>query len=220
MTDEARQKAQNRLRWRPQSMICGLVAALLLASLRRGEGWAQQIARIHSPTACRLASSARLCRRPSVVHHPLACVESGAPGGDSGAGAGAGSSALARLIAKARFTAIESWRQQEAEGEGGGGKQRSASGGTSWADGSWLNKTLERELVAMMNSTYAYDAIFTWLRSSPGPLYVEPWESTEAYIVMHHTADRLQGMVLLTGSKVLCRTLVGKFEVVQLLGCL
>jgi hypothetical protein len=37
---------------------------------------------------------------------------------------------------------------------------------------------------------------------------------------MHHTADRLQGMVLLTGSKVLCRTLVGKFEVVQLLGCL
>ncbi len=60
----------------------------------------------------------------------------------------------------------------------------------------------------------------TFMRSSPGPLYVEPWESTEASIVMHHTADRLQGMVLLTGSKVLCRTLVGKFEVVQLLGCL
>jgi len=201
-------------------MLCGLVAALFLGHGPKAEAWAQQIVRIHSPTACRLASSARLCRRPSVVHHPLACVEPGAQGGDAGAGAGAGS-ALAALIAKARFTAIESWRQQEAEGEGGEGKQRSASGGTSWADGSWLNKTLERELVAMMNSTYAYDATFTWLRSSPGPLYVELWESAEASIVLHIIpASMTMALPWLrpTGSKVLCRTLVGKLEVVQLLG--
>ena len=59
-------------------------------------------------------------------------------------------SALSALIEKATFTAHESWRRQEIT-EAGNQGARSASGGTSWADGSWLDPDLEKELVTMLN---------------------------------------------------------------------
>ena len=60
-------------------------------------------------------------------------------------------SALSALIDKATFIVAESWRRNEAKGDEESGSSRSASGGTSWADGSWLDAGLEKELVSMMN---------------------------------------------------------------------
>ena len=57
-------------------------------------------------------------------------------------------SALSALMERAHFTARESWRRQESNGEM---ESRSASGGTSWADGSWLAPDLEKELISMLN---------------------------------------------------------------------
>lgn len=70
-------------------------------------------------------------------------------------------------------------------------------------------------------STYHHDAAFAWLESSPDPLYVELWQSADVSIVLHlipaQSTMRLPWLRP-TGSKVLCRTLFGKLEVVQLLG--
>jgi len=60
-------------------------------------------------------------------------------------------SALSALIDKATFIVAESWKRNEAKGDEESGSSRSASGGTSWADGSWLDAGLEKELVSMMN---------------------------------------------------------------------
>ena len=140
-----------------------------------------------------------------------------AAGGD-GAGVGAAGSALSALIEKARHVAQESWRLQESEGEM---QSRSASGGTSWADGSWIDRNLEAELEEMMNSTRHYEPAFAWLKRSPDPTSLQLWEGPEASIALHlippQASMRLPWQHP-TGSKVLCRTLFGKMEVVQLLG--
>ena len=49
--------------------------------------------------------------------------------------------------------------------EAGNQGARSASGGTSWADGSWLDPDLEKELVTMLNRSgltdhFKYKLIF------------------------------------------------------------
>ena len=127
-------------------------------------------------------------------------------------------SALSALMHKATFTVQESWRRQEAKGDNAA---RSASGGTGWADGSWIDAGLESELISMMNSTRHNEAAFAWLKTTPKPVYIQVLESAEATIVLHLIpAKSSMGLPWLrpTGSKVLCRVLCGKMEVVQLLG--
>ena len=127
-------------------------------------------------------------------------------------------SALCALREQAVHAAQSSWQRQEELGEA---KARSASGGTSWADGSWLDPRLEKELASSMDRIRHTEKAFTWLKASPEPAWVTLWESSEASIVLHMIpAKRTMALPWLrpTGTKVLCKLLFGKMEVVQLLG--
>jgi hypothetical protein len=176
-------------------------------------GMTSSCARSQSELHYGVAASRGVALRVKNTRGPVCALGNGVAKGDVPS-----ASALDALIEKARYVAKESWRLQESRGEGA---SRSASGGTSWADGSWLDSALEQELISTMNSTRHYQPVFSWLKAAPNPTCIELWESPEATVVLHLIpAAMTMALPWLhpTGSKVLCRTLFGRLEVVQLLG--
>jgi hypothetical protein len=191
--------------------------AIRMGLSRRGAVLYALLAAVLAPVPGCDAWAAHLCRHTRAPL-PRRQPRPGGAGPLQMQAAGFSTSALSALREQAVHAARSSWQRQEELGEA---KARSASGGTSWADGSWLDPRLEKELAATLDQIRHNEQAFSWLRASPVPAWIELLESPEASIVLHLIpAKRTMALPWLrpTGTKVLCRTLFGKMEVVQLLG--